>query len=141
MAEEDEAEEVQQFMRHGQRRLPLFRNATVKDLSPSPDDTSHKPFAGFFLFVENVASKDPTTLKSHNYFEKLSIAKILNKPTGNPQKPFDQRLQQLDYLKISEKSRKLVEFDQKRGIVFLMNNKAATSSTPNNQPCLKLYAI
>lgn len=34
-----------------------------------------------------------------------------------------------------------MEFDQRRGIVFLMNNKAATNSTPNNQPCLKLYAI
>ena len=128
-------------MRQGQKRLPLFRNATVKEVSSSPDEAAKKPFGGFFLLVENVSSKDPITQKNHNYFEKLSIAKILNKPTGNPQKPFDQRLQQLDYLKISEKSRKLVEFDQRRGIVFLMNNKVVTNSTPNSQPCLKLYAI
>jgi hypothetical protein len=39
----------------------LFRNATVKDITPSPIEASQKPFAGFFLLVENVAAKDPNT--------------------------------------------------------------------------------
>lgn len=89
----------------------MFRDATIKDLIPSSEDASQKQFGGFFLFVENLPAKDPTTQKNHNYFEKLSLAKIINKPAGNPLKSSDQRLQLLDYLKISEKSRKLVEFD------------------------------
>ncbi len=34
-----------------------------------------------------------------------------------------------------------MEFDQRRGIVFLMNKKAVSSSSSNSQMCLKLYAI
>jgi hypothetical protein len=78
------------FQRHRERRLPAFREATTKDLSPSPDNETS--FYGFFLFIESQSTKDPGGQKLHTQFEKLSIAKIINKATGNPSKPFDQRL-------------------------------------------------
>ena len=60
-------------------------------------------------------------------FEKLIIAKIINNSKL--------ALEQVDYLKLNEKCKKFVEFDKRRGIVFLLNVKKVQTKK------LTLYTI
>ena len=88
------------------KRLPLFQIATRKSEDNKP---TYPAFSGFFLFFETQKSKDSNSSKTRSHFEKLSIAKIIVKQGGNTQ--VEQRLQQIDSIKISDKTKKTIEFD------------------------------
>jgi hypothetical protein len=101
------------------KRLPLFQIATQKLDDSKP---TLAPFSGFFLFLETQKVKDPSSQKTHSYFEKLSLAKVIVKQGPNHSQA-EQRLQQIDSVKISDKAKKTIEYDEERGMVFLMNQK------------------
>jgi hypothetical protein len=102
------------------KRLPLFQIATQKvEVTRTNNQT---PFSGFFIFLETQKTKD-SSLKNRTQFEKLSIAKVIVKNSGTPQT--EQSLLKIDTIKISDKAKKILEFDEKRGIIFLMNQKTS----------------
>eukprot|EP00347_Sterkiella_histriomuscorum_P006837 403351243 len=102
-----------------------------------------QPFSGYFLLVENQVQKvlkQSSSLHSSSKkeiqksatkttFERLYVVKAINNQqkggkTPSNQKPNgqdNQSILQQDFLKLSEKTAKLVEYDRSTGLIFLLN--------------------
>ncbi|CDW78749.1 UNKNOWN [Stylonychia lemnae] len=108
-------------------------------------DDKPRLFQGYFLFVENqiiksqnsnISSSGSKAVKSTSIqsFEKICLVKAINNSSAGKiqkqgtinsknQTQEQQSLHSQDFLKISEKTAKLVEYNEKRGIIFLLNQE------------------